>query len=132
SRCRRCIGVSGRGRHRRSAETRMSLRSRRHLLVLLAVAGCSGSARTPVSSGPATAAQDTDLGLEELRKSLESTVLENYLQLSYGNIEAFVDGVSADRELQLVGITPKDVLVGVRPAGLRTDRRIYRQRIKDG
>lgn len=110
----------------------MSLRSRRLLVVLLTLTGCSGSARPPTSSPPASASQDTDLGLEELRKSLESTVLENNLQLSYGNIEAFIDGVSADRELQLVGVTPKDVLIGVRPAGLSVDRRIYRHRIKDG
>lgn len=107
----------------------------RHALGLLLLLGtaCGGSSSKGVSqASPASSSQDMDLGIQELRKSLESTVLENYLQLSYGNIEAFTDGVASDRELQLVGVTPNDVLIGINPKRLRVDRRLYQHRIHDG
>lgn len=93
------------------------------LLLLLPACG----SRTAKPSAPLSSGQGTDLGLEELRAALESTVLENYAQLSYGNIEAFLDGVSSGREVQLVGPTPDNVVVGTKPTVLQDDHRLYRQ-----
>jgi ketosteroid isomerase-like protein len=85
--------------------------------------------RKPIKiQGPNSGGIETDLGLEDLRKSLESTVLENYVQLTYGNIEAYLDRVATEGEVQFIGVTPGDVLVGVNPPGLREDRRLYRRR----
>ena len=97
------------------------------VLVLLCIA-CRPDRRPVKVQGPASSGIETDLGLDELRKSLESTVLENYVQLTYGNIEAFLDRVAVEGEVQFIGVTPGDVLVGVNPPGLREDRRLYRRR----
>ncbi len=97
-------------------------------LVLLAATACRPDRRPIKIIGPATTNLEADLGLDELRKSLESTVLENYSQLTFGNIEAFLDRVPVDRELQFVGVTPKDLVVGVDPPEIQEDRRLYRQR----
>ncbi len=102
------------------------------LTMSVAAMACGGSSRSAATIAPAAAAQDSNLGLEELRKSLESTVLENYVQLSYGNMDSLLDGVAKDRNLQLAGVTPRDVLLGPNPPGLHKDRRLYRRRIVDG
>lgn len=97
------------------------------LLASLWGTACGSKAKAP-SALPAASEEQPDLGLNELRQSLESTVLENYDQLTYGNIEAYVDGVAVDRNLQIIGVEPDDVLVGNSPAGLHEDRRIYKGR----
>lgn len=97
------------------------------LLAALATVGCGSKTAAPTLARESS--EDTpDLGLDELRKSLESTVLENYDQLTYGNIEAFVDGVVTDRDVQMVGVTPKDIVVGKNSKQLREDRRLFRDR----
>lgn len=107
--------------------TRAASRSLVVGLVLL-LFSCGGSQRKVSVTAPSSSSQEADLGLDDLRKSLESTVLENYVQLTYGNIEAFLDGVASEREVQFVGVTPRDVVVGVNPAALQKDRRLYRHR----
>ena len=96
-------------------------------LALASLLACRGTSRAP-RAAVSPVGPEVDLGLEELRKSLESTVLENYLQLTYGNIEAFLDGVAVDRQVQFIGVTPRDVVVGVNPPALEKDRRLYRHR----
>ncbi len=105
-------------------------RSRCLLLVVLGVLSlsCRPDRRPVKIGGPTSSGSEADLGLEELRKSLESTVLENYVQLTYGNIEAFLDRVAMDGEVQFIGVTPGDIVVGVNPPGLQEDRRLYRRR----
>jgi ketosteroid isomerase-like protein len=71
---------------------------------------------------------ETNLGFADLEKSLESTVLESYVQLTFGNIEAFLDGVALGRSLHFVGVLPKDVAFGVNPPALQKDRRLYKHR----
>ena len=110
----------------RSAVVRAA--SRYLLAGLVSLSCCGGSERTLPTLAPSSLNQEADLGLEELRKSLESTVLENYVQLTFGNIEAFLDGVATEREVQFIGVTPRDVVVGVNPAALQKDRRLYRHR----
>ncbi len=95
--------------------------------VALAAVACGSKSREQTIL-PAASEEQADLGLAELRQSLESTVLENYDQLTYGNIEAYVDGVAVGRNLQIIGVTPGDVLVGKSPSGLHKDRRLYKDR----
>ncbi|MCP4447365.1 MAG: nuclear transport factor 2 family protein [Myxococcales bacterium] len=97
------------------------------LLLGFVLGACGGNSKT-LKALPAASQEQADLGLGELRKSLESTVLENYDQLTYGNIEAFVDGVARDRKLQIIGVTPDDLLVGKTPKGLDAYRRLYKER----
>jgi len=68
---------------------------------------------------------DQDLGLEGLERDLEATVLENYSQLTLGNIEAYREGVSADERLVLFGLSPLDVVLEHRQTA--RDRRLYRR-----
>ena len=95
--------------------------------LLLLVASC-GSKSSSNSVLPAASEEPADFGLDELRKSLESTVLENYDQLNNGNVEALVDGTAADRRLQIVGVSPDDLVLGRTPRALRQDRRLYKDR----
>jgi len=94
---------------------------------MLVLASCGSKTRKSAVL-PASSEEQADFGLEELRKNLESTVLENYDQLNNGNVEALMDGVAIDRKLQIVGVTPSDIIVGKSPAALGEDRRLYRER----
>ncbi len=96
-------------------------------LTLALMASC-GSKSRGTSVLPASSEEQADLGLDELRKSLESTVLENYDQLNNGNVEALVDGVAVDRSLQMIGITAKDVIASKAGEALRKDRRLFKDR----
>ncbi|MBL4637094.1 MAG: nuclear transport factor 2 family protein [Kofleriaceae bacterium] len=71
---------------------------------------------------------EMDDGFEALKGSLESTVLENYTQLTYNNLEAIVDSLATERELHFLGVTPNDVVIGVEPEALSKDRRLYPDR----
>ncbi len=99
----------------------------RCVVVAALALGCGGKTAA-TTAVPASSGQQEDLGLGELRKTLESTVLENYEQLTYGNIEAFADGVASELDLQMAGVTPSDLLVGRSPAKLRKDRRLFQDR----
>ena len=66
---------------------------------------------------------DPLLGKLDLARDLEATVLENYMQLTLGNFEAYADGIARDRDIVLIGISARDLVVGREPAGARRDRR---------
>lgn len=98
------------------------------MVFFLALCACSGSSKRPVALPVVEQESREDTGIDELRHDLESTVLENYNQLSLGNIEAYRDGIASDREIVMVGVTPRDLVLGKDPKGLSRDRRLYRQR----
>lgn len=103
----------------------------RDCLLWLACAGSIAACGSKVQSSsvaPVASEEPAELGLDVLRKSLESTVLENYDQLNSGNLEALSDGVVADRGLQFVGVTSADFIVGRRRKDLRRDRRLFKTR----
>lgn len=91
----------------------------RLLLVVLAAAWClgCGTRKRSVTGKPLLPDQGDDRPVSdsELRRDLEVTVLENYLQLTLGNMEAYADAIARDREVTLLGIGPDDVAVGVGP-----------------
>lgn len=78
------------------------------LLALVVAAGCGSKATTPRRVQPVHEA-DERISLVELRRDLEATVLENYLQLGVGNMEAYADGIGRGQEVTLIGIGPDDV-----------------------
>jgi hypothetical protein len=92
------------------------------LLVLFALvwAACSSknapvTTRVPGGAQP-DIVQDADMvGRDELVRELEAAMLENYLQLALGNMEAYADSVARDREIAIMGIRPHDVIVGTNP-----------------
>jgi hypothetical protein len=91
----------------------------------LAVLGsaCSGSSRT--DGRRVDSRQDQAVGLEGLERDLEATVLENYSQLTLGNIEAYREGISANERVVLFGLSPLDVVLDHRQTA--RDRRLYRR-----
>ncbi len=105
---------------------------KRALLSALALAAATGCIKNkPVPLPPiSTSVDDPDVGrgFEELKKGLESTVIENYTQWTYNNLEAFLDSVAAKREIHLVGATARNVVIGIRPPELKKDRRLFRER----
>ena len=62
----------------------------------------------------------------DLIRDLEATVLEGYMQLTLGNIEAYADGIARDKEIALIGIAPRAVVVGRNPRAMSRDRRPFR------
>lgn len=106
------------------------------LLVLLiplvsASVACSSSSTARVaprvpSAVPADTMQDPDAASrDELARELEASILENYLQLAVGNMEAYADSLARDREIALLGIRPRDLIVGKNPQErLRARRRL--------
>jgi ketosteroid isomerase-like protein len=79
------------------------------LAALLAV-GC-GSPRTASVQSRPTAAPGR-VSVLELRRELEATVLENYLQLGLGNMEAYADSIDTGDDVTSIGIGPDDVFAG--------------------
>lgn len=101
------------------------------LLLALAI----GSAGCPKPVEPAVVppvrgrvSQDSEVTPEDLARDLESTLLENYLQLSLGNMEAYADSIARDRDVVLIGVRSEDLVVGVNPSGRTRDRRLYSDR----
>ena len=91
------------------------------------LAGCPGRRAAAVTMDPGdVAAEDPELPRDTLMRDLEATVMENYSHLTLGNFGAFRDGLSEEVPVTLLGVTPKDVVVGRRPAGAGRDRRLYR------
>lgn len=101
----------------------------RGLLLLLMVSLLAACPKPPAPVQQSGADMDfgneVDNGFAELIKSLESTVLENYTQLTFHNIEAIIDSVASEREVQFLGVTPNDIVFGVEPKELAIDRRIF-------
>ena len=77
-------------------------------------AGCGNRNRPAVSKPSRPDVPDDRLeDRTELRRDLETTVLENYLQLTVRNMEAYADGTARDREITILGTGPGDVVTGV-------------------
>lgn len=75
--------------------------------------GCGNRTRTLVSQQSRPDAPEDRLEDQtELRRDLETTVLENYLQLTVGNMEAYADGIARDREITILGTGPGDAVTG--------------------
>ena len=114
----------------------ISRRARRmnRSIALLVVAFCGVSAckkapqGTVVRAGPIQSRQDPQLGKADLVRDLEATILENYLQLTLGNMEAYADSVAQDREIVLIGVEPGSLVYGVNPSARANDRRPFRTR----
>lgn len=94
----------------------------------IGVAAACGS--PPITSVPIDEVEtrtDPDVDRGALLRDLESTVIENYSQLTLGNVDAYKDGVSAELPIVLFGIEPRDVVYGTAPSSLSRDRRPYRR-----
>jgi len=97
--------------------------------VALLLAACGSNSRV-AGGGAARPEQRTDplRGELDLARDLEATVLEDYMQLTLGNLDAFADGVARDRDVVLLGISADDVVAGREPKGMRDDRRPFAKR----
>lgn len=56
---------------------------------------------------------DPNLQTEDPVRELEIVLLENYLQLSLDNIEAYADSINRERDVMLVGVGPRGTVVGL-------------------
>ncbi len=95
-------------------------------MALLAI-GCGARGRAHPTGGAIDLSADTATSRYDLRRDLEATVLEGYQQLTLGNLEAYGDGISRDRDIVLIGISPDSVVVGRDPPGINADRRPFRK-----
>jgi ketosteroid isomerase-like protein len=102
---------------RRAAPVARARRLRAALAPGLAVAlasvlvlGCRGPRTSSGHSQPAVA--PGRVSVVELRRELEATVLENYLQLGLGNMEAYADSIDTGDDVTSIGIGPDDVFAG--------------------
>lgn len=85
------------------------------LLALLALLACGLAAcGTPRAKIVHTQRGGTPgrVSVVELRRELEATVRENYLQLGLGNMEAYADSIDAGDSVTSFGIGPEDVFAG--------------------
>ena len=93
------------------------------------VAGTSACGTTPqgrsASSRFVDTLRDPQLSDRDLLRDLEATILENYLQLSLGNLEAFGDSIAEDRDVTLFGISADDRVLGVNPEDRTRERRPF-------
>ena len=80
-----------------------------------------------VRPGPVDTRQDPQLDSSDLLRDLEATMLDNYLQLTLGNMEAYADSIARNREVVMIGIAPDDLVYGVNPARVNEDRRPFRE-----
>ena len=98
---------------------------------LCGVLACGNSPKgTVVRQAPFESAQDPQLGERDLFRDLEAAVLENYLQLTLGNMEAYADSVARDREVVLIGVSPGTLVFGTNPAERSSDRRPFKERAR--
>lgn len=79
--------------------------------------GCGSRGSRRVGQMPASEAMEERVvsNPEVLQRELEISVLENYLQLTLGNMEAYADTLGRDRVLTLLGIGPDEVATGILP-----------------
>lgn len=98
-------------------------------MLLVGLAGCSNKpAPTVVRPGGASIGQEIEFDTDDLSRELEAMVLESYLHVSLGNMEAFADMVVQDRESVLIGVQPGDLVVGTSSEARTRDRRLFRDR----
>ncbi len=98
------------------------------LWLALALTACGSTSRKRVVAGGDDPLQDVGAGLDELRRDLESTVLENYSHLGLGNLHAFADSVSDHEPIALLGPRASDMVVHDSRDREMRDRRLYRAR----
>jgi hypothetical protein len=97
-------------------------------LALALAAACGGTRRVVAPAtvaGPETPDAETPIGRDAAAHDLEATVLEIYSHLTLGNFAAFRDTLAGEEPVSLIGVTPGDVVVGMRPRGAGYDRRLY-------
>ncbi|ACY17680.1 nuclear transport factor 2 family protein [Haliangium ochraceum] len=82
------------------------------VIFAVAVAAGCGQRKLPTAAPVVEVPEREELSLLELRRDLEATVLENYLQLGLGNMEAYADSISRDDQVTLLGLSPGDVFLG--------------------
>jgi hypothetical protein len=98
------------------------------IALAVALAACGGSRRViaPATvAGPETPEADAPTGRDAAAHDLEATVLETYSHLTLGNFAAFRDTLAGDEPVTLIGVTPGDVVTGMRPREAGYDRRLY-------
>jgi hypothetical protein len=71
--------------------------------------------RVPGAAQPDTVKDADMVSRDELARELEAAMLENYLQLALGNMGAYADSLARDREIALMGIRRRDLIVGKNP-----------------
>ena len=69
-----------------------------------------------------------ELDRSELEEELETQVLENYQQLSLGNVSSYWDSVAENKKISLAGVHPVDLVFGMKESVKTLDRRLYRNR----
>jgi ketosteroid isomerase-like protein len=94
--------------------------------VLVGAAGCPKEPIITREPGGGQTRGDPPPSLDDLRRDLEATVLENYLQLTLGNLDAYAEAFSRSREVALFGIAADQVVVSERPGREQGDRRLFR------
>ncbi|WP_428268761.1 nuclear transport factor 2 family protein [Haliangium sp.] len=82
------------------------------VFTLALTATCSRTKPAVRVDGPAPRPDRGRVELIELQRELEATVLENYLQLGLGNMEAYADSIARSDEVTLIGVRPRDVAIG--------------------
>ena len=101
----------------------------RLIAVLCALCACNGKTANQRSTGAAgDTSRDRNLSTDDLSRELEIVILENYLQLSVGNIEAYADSISREREVMLLGLSADATRVGRNQELARVDRRPLKAR----
>jgi len=97
---------------------------RAHLLACVAslLFGCGSQSTITTTGGVAPEQTDPPLGKRDLARDLEATVLENYTQLTLGNLDAYADAIARDRDVVLIGLSARDVVLGRNPEGAREVR----------
>lgn len=80
------------------------------LILIVALAGCG---RKKSQTAPTMAAPPPEgVNVVELSRDLEAAVLDNYLQLGLGNMEAYGDIIDTDAAVTLIGLGPDDLYLG--------------------
>ena len=97
------------------------------LLAALALAACGGNGPVEIQIPAQAEPDEPESGPEpaQLERELEATVLEIYSHLTLGNFAAFRDSLASEEPVVLLGVRPRDVLVGVAPAAAASDRRLF-------
>lgn len=99
--------------------------------LLSGISGCQkASPGTVVRADSIETRQDPQLGERDLLRDLEASVLENYLQLTLGNMEAYADSIARNREVVLVGVQADDLAYGKNPSKSTDDRRPFKDRAR--
>jgi ketosteroid isomerase-like protein len=98
------------------------------LIAAFVLAGCAGGRAVGVQAAPPPELDEVEpeAGGESAAHELEATVLEIYSHLTLGNFAAYRDALAGETPVVLLGLTPGDVVVGLRPRAAGRDRRLYR------